>query len=290
VGRKSANVYRGGPGNVNCAAGNQPPAPPAPAIPAEGKHKNSVKFHAQADRCVFWAGGDLPDWTYTQTATVNGKNGKGQWTFTYNYSTVGANVGARTAWTSEVTGGGTVTVGFNGYLTSESFLKQTGRNKYSFTLLESGVTRARNVLASLTGPAQASLDLNNVDTNFDTINDGLAVVPATTDFSYFGNGGVFGNSQVFADLHADGRKPANSVKNILNGINDAQDSDNFAGNNNDLAAGNVQIAPFSGSFPGLTQDGNYTITVSGALKDNSSTADFGFSVVSNLISIGGCTQ
>jgi hypothetical protein len=76
--------------------------------------------------------------------------------------------------------------------------------------------------------------------------------------------------------------------NIVTG-NDADPRDNFAGNNNDLAAGNVHIGPYSGLFTGLTESGAYTVVVAGSLKGNSASADFGFSVTSSLIEIGGCT-
>ena len=181
-------------------------------------------------------------------------------------------------------------LGFFGFVASESYQKQSNRHKYSFTMVDGGITRAREVSASLmNGSATlASLDLDNVDTNGDLTNDGLAVDDAVDDFDYFANGGIFGNSTVFSALHAPARKSANSVVNIVKGIADADPADNFAGNNNDLAAGNVHIGPYSGSFDGLTEPGTYTVVVAGSLKGNGSWADFGFSVTSNLIQIGGC--
>ena len=201
-----------------------------------------------------------------------------------------ADAGGRpeTAWTSEETGG-SVNLGFSGFVASESYQKQSNRHKYSFTMVDGGITRAREVSASLMNSSAtlASLDLNNVDTNGDMTNDGLAVGGAVDDFDYFANGGIFGNSAVFSALHAPTRKSANSVVNIVTG-NDAAPADNFAGNDNDLAAGNVHIGPYSGSFDGLTEPGTYTVVVAGSLKGNGSSADFGFSVTSNLIQIGGC--
>jgi hypothetical protein len=129
--------------------------------------------------------------------------------------------------------------------------------------------------------------LNNVDTDGDTIPDGLAVVGAPGDFDYFANGGWFGNAATFSALHATVGNPADGVVDILNG-DDASPADNFAGNNNDLAAGNVHIGPFAGSFNGLTAPGTYTVVVAGSLKGNSASADFGFSVLSPSIIIDGC--
>jgi hypothetical protein len=292
------NSWDGSGPVVTCNGGGQngcataPSTPPAPAAAAL-----EVQQQAQTDRCVFFFGGNLTGHSYTQVVQVNVNSPapvaqRGNWKFTYTYNVTPqapGSVTSRTAWTSESTGG-TVNVGFTGFVASESFMKQSNRNKYSFTMIDGGVTRARNVWATLSGPASGSIDLNNVDTDLDLVNDALAVGPATADFSYFANGGIFGNSAVFGALHAAGRKPANSASNILNGVNDtAVYVDDFAGNNNDLAAGNVHTGPFAGSFPGLTQAGNYVITVSGTLKGNSSSADLGFSVTSNIVSIGGCS-
>ena len=285
------NAWDGAAPTVSCSGGGsncvtEPVAPPAPApLPLE------LQQRAQADRCTFFNGGTLETGTYTQVVSVNVSSGtnKGNWKFTYTYAIKPTAVNPLTAWTSEETGG-SVNLGFSGFVASESYQKQSSRHKYSFTMVDGGITRARNVSASLMkdGKTLASLDLNNVATGVDAINDGLAVVGAETDFVYDANGGIFGNSAVFSALHAEGRKAENSVVNILTGI-DAAPPDNFAGNNNDLAAGNVHIGPYTGSFKGLTEPGTYTVVVAGSLKGNSSSADFGFSVTSNLIQIGGCS-
>lgn len=275
---------------ANCAPSNQPAVPPAPAIPTTGP--NSVSNHAQDDRCIFFCGGNVSGWNYTQTETVPGLNGKGNWTFTYNYTTDGAGaVAAETCWSSQVTGG-SVDVGFEGFVCSESFLKQSTRNKYSFTLLGPEGSRVSNV----------QVELQQFDgTNWNTVS-GPVLVPetdsgtgqlpvsaATEDFNYFGNGGGFGKPTVLTSLHYSGGKAANSVNNILNGINDGTNSDNFAGNNNDLADGKVHLATFTGQWEGLTDPGTYRTVVTGVLKGNSGQADIGFSVGSNLVVIGGCT-
>jgi len=280
--------------SANCASTNQPATPPAP-----GADEIKLQQHAQAERCTFFSGGTLTVGTYDQSVTLNngGLNGKGNWTFTWSYAITPTSfvVGPYTAWTSEVTGG-TVDVGYSGFLASESFLKQATRNKYSFTMIEGGVTRARNVTATLQlfdGTAWqnvpgATADLNNVDTDLDTVNDGLDIVPAAADFSYFANGGWFGNSAVFNALHAVPGKAANGVDNILKGVADGSPADNFAGNNNDLAAGNVHTGPFSSSFAGVSGEGSYRVNIAGVLKGNSSSSDFGFSVASNQTIVGGC--
>jgi len=288
-------------GNASaCGAANAPaPATIAAATPAPDDVK--LQQAAQAERCTFFLGGTLSGpATYTQEATVNGANGNGNWKYkwTYTIAPINATVAAQTAWTSEETGG-TVDVGFEGFVASESFLKQSSRNKYSFTMIDGGVTRARNVTATLQqsdglggwADIGTPVDLNNVDTDGDTVADGLAIVPASSNFSYFGNVGVFGNSAVFGALHATGRKSANGVDEILNGISDGSPSDNFAGNNNDLAAGNVHTGPFASLFEDFSGDGDYQIKISGVLKGNAGAgADIGFSVTSTQIVLGGCQQ
>jgi hypothetical protein len=288
------NVVTGGPtltacngSAANCAATN---APSEANIAAAAPLPDEVKLqqHAQAQRCTFFFGGTLSGDTYTQSATLAGANGRGGWVYEWSYTIapVTSAVDAYTAWSSEETGG-TVDINFSGFVASESFMKQSNKNKFSFTMVDGGVSRARGLMASLTGVG--TIDLTDTDTNGDAINDAVAIVAAPADFSYFGNGGVFGNTSVYGALHAATYKPANMVTNILTGVNDGANSDNFAGNNNDLAAGNVHIAPFGNTFAGLTQAGDYTISVSGILKGNNSLATANFSVASNLISIGGCT-
>ena len=288
-----ANAWDGAAPKVGCTGGGPngcvtPPATPTAPAPLPVK----LQQRAQDDRCTFYFGGTPGNGTYTQDVLVNGNSGaqKGNWTFTYTYEIKPTQtVDPQTGWTSEVTGG-SVNLGFSGFVASESYQKQSNRHKYSFTMVDGGITRARNVSASLMNGTTAltSLDLNNVDTDGDTIDDGLTVGGTITSFAYFANGGIFGNSVVFSALHAPARKSENTVFNILTG-NDADPADNFAGNNNDLAAGNVHIGPYSGSFSGLTEPGTYTVVVAGSLKGNSSSADFGFSVISNLIEIGGCS-
>ena len=99
---------------------------------------------------------------------------------------------------------------------------------------------------------------------------------------------IFGNSAVFSALHAPGRKGANSVVNILTGRRCCPGGQL---RRQQQRPGGWERAhwPLSGSFDGLTEPGTYTVVVAGSLKGNSSSADFGFTVTSNLIQIGGCS-
>jgi hypothetical protein len=292
------NGWDGNAPAVTCSGAGCSAAPAAPGAPAPDDNKMTPFLNSQA-KCTFFLGGALPSSTYTQTVNVNLNSGpnRGNWRFTYTYriDPTQPSVDPHTAWTS-AENVSAVDVGFSGFLASESFLKQSNRNKYSFTMVDAGASRARNVSATLQKDDGFGnwgdllfADLNNQDIDADTINDALIIVAATADFSYFGNGGVFGNAAVFGALHYDTGKPAATVNNILNGTELTGPADNFAGNNNDLGAGNVHTAPFVGSFNGLTENGNYRVRVNGALKGNSSGADFGFSVTSSIVTIGGCT-
>jgi hypothetical protein len=119
-----------------------------------------------------------------------------------------------------------------------------------------------------------------------TFTDPLPVTSTVADYTYYGNTAVYGNSAVYGSL--DAPTPGNNlggrlISNILTTA-----PDNFAGNNNDLAAGNVHEADYSGSFTGLTEAGLYRISVSGIVKDNSGTGSQNFSVTSGNLIIGGC--
>jgi hypothetical protein len=269
---------------TNCAPANQPPPPAAPAADEHGP--NSIEHHAQQDRCTFYSGGTLDGWNYTQTAPADGLNGKGNWTFTYNYSVAAVgSVDAGTCWTCSTETGGTVDIDFTGFISSESFLKNnnTGTQKYSFTLLDSLLqSRVLNVTAVLQYSANG-LFTDTVDVSTITYPSPLPVTATTADYSYFGNAGVFGNSGVYANLHATGYLPAKLVSLIL-----TTPPDNFAGNNNDLASGNVHEADYSGSFTGLTQAGSYRIAVSGSVKENSGNGTQPFSVSGTPIIISDC--
>jgi len=292
-------VWNGAPptctgSSTNCAADNQPAVPSAPAVPTTGP--DSVSNHAQDDRCIFFCGGTLPGWSYTQTRTVSGLNGKGNWTFTYNYTTTTAGaVAAGTCWASEVTGG-TGEVTYNGFVSSESCVQKSGgtwQRKYSFTLLNSDLSsRVVNVSAQL--QKETPTGSGNWLGVGDPIAFGSPLPVSTTvnDYSYFGNGGVFGKSTVFPLLHGTGGgKLANLVTNILTGTSDGTAADNFSGNDNDLSAGNVHQADFGGSFTfGIGDEGNYRVAVTGTLKGNTAAGvpDVNFSVTSNLVTVGGC--
>lgn len=296
----------GGKNDANCAAGNQPTTPTAPDPYADTPQKGTLKLQQQAqrDNCTFFSGGTLTGTTFEQSVPVPGTNGNGNWKFTWTYeiapnadydvdpATPGVQVAAFTAWTSTQSGSLTVDVGFSGFVSSESYLKQNSTTKYSFTMIDSGVTRARNVNATLessfdnsTWTPLATMNLNNLDTDGDLINDALAVSPTITDYEYYGNGGVFGNSAVYSSLHAGTGSPM-----LVNAI---LTSDTFANNNNDLANGNVHQANYGGTWLGVPGDPNgaallYRTVITGTIKGNNGSGSQSFSVGSNPIVTNAC--
>lgn len=183
-----------------------------------------------------------------------------------------------TGWTSEITGGGPVEVGFDGFVSSESFqLQKNGRYKYSFTLLNSDLTsRAQNVAAWL----EKWDAITSTWTIEGMVPYGTLPVSASSDYEYNGNGGAFGNAAVFGALHTDTGLGSALVSSILA-------SDNFAGNDGDLSAGEVHHADYAGSFS-IADEGSYRIVITGVIKGNNAKTTQSFEVTSELIVIGGC--
>jgi hypothetical protein len=271
----------------------QPAAPPDPIEPPQTANGQLISHLAQ-EACTFFCGGTLTSsGPVTQTVIIKTGSGANQcwWEFTWSYTWQPkvdmASVEPKTCWTSEETGG-TVDVGFDGFVSSESYLKNGSKTKYSFTLTEpdplggAPLSRVQGVSAQL----QKFDDDNSawLDQGSAILLGTLPVTATTTDYTYYGNAGVFGNSMVYSALHA----PAPGSGIDYASVSDILSADNFANNNNDLASGNVHQADYAGDFPGLTEAGSYRIVVSGTIKGNSGSANVGFSVSSSIIVIGGC--
>ena len=80
----------GGMGGVNCATTNKPSdATIDAAQPAPDDLQRQQ--HAQDERCTFFFGGNLTILNYSQTATVNGANGSGNWKYSWNYAVAPVN-------------------------------------------------------------------------------------------------------------------------------------------------------------------------------------------------------
>jgi hypothetical protein len=236
---------------------------------------------------------------YTNTQTVNGLNGGGNWTFTYNWTVTTDPVVAGACWHCTQTGG-TADISFCGFVAGESFVKKnSGGNKfttkYSFTLADDlGASRVIDTTATLQkstdngttwSPVQGPVALDTSTlvncgkpTDMTSFCDRLGPV---VDYQYYGNAGVFGNSAVYSFLHAPGYLPADYVANILL-------SDNFPNNNGDLC-GYSQTAPFGGIFT-VTEEGLYRIEIAGTVKGNSAIGNQSFDVTSSNTVGGACVH
>jgi hypothetical protein len=138
-------------------------------------------------------------------------------------------------------------------------------------------TRVQNLDATL---QKWDADLNAwVTLDWQPLAQDLTNLEYGTDFEYFANAGVFGNSAVYSSLHYSGGKPKTWASAILL-------EDNFAGNND--PATNVIRSNFSGNDAVLSDDGSYQIVISGTLKGNSGSASAPFVVGSSILQIGGC--
>ena len=291
------NTWDGNTPDVMCSGGGQngcviPPATPAAPAPNDGK-TNAV---AGGDDCTFYFGGPLSSDTYTQFVNVNVNSGpaagRGNWKFTYTYNVrpTTLTVEPATCWTCSVDTGGAVDVNFTGFVSSGSFLKNNNTNtqKYSFTLLDSALaSRVLNVTAQLQ-KQNPDLTWSNVTGQTISYGPSLPITASVNNYNYYANAGTFGNSAVLSNL--DAPTPGNnfggrSINTIL-----TTSPDNFAGNNNDLAAGNVHQADYSGSFPGVAASGSYRIVVSGTVKDNAGSGFEPFSVSSSVVNVNGCTS
>jgi len=285
--------------STNCDPSNQPATPPAPAIDTNGP--NSVGNHITQDRCTFFCGGTPDPWSYTQTVTVNGLNGHGNWTFTYNYNVTTDPTAAGTCWHCAQSGG-TAEIAYCGFVAGESFLKKSRDNsgwttKYSFSLADDlGASRVINTTATLQKSTDGGVTFFAVQgpVSLDTsmlVNCGAPTdsaafcdqLGAPADYTYFGNGGVFGNSTVYNNLHAPGYLAGATTNFIM-----SNPPDDFPNNNNNLC-GYSQTAPFHGSFT-VTEDGTYQIVVAGTVKGNAAIGSQNFSVTSTGTVGGACVH
>lgn len=113
---------------ANCAGTNQPATPATPTAPSFSMDR--------ADECHFWTGSSLTTVSKSSALTVNGSNGRGNWTFTWTFTwTPNAVPAAGTAWDlTAVDSPGGATVTFTGTIAGLSAQKTSKMPspKYSF--------------------------------------------------------------------------------------------------------------------------------------------------------------
>ncbi len=283
----------GGPGGVNCQPGNQPDAPDAPA-----PDPNRVNAPVNNNQCVFWEGGNLTVQTgnrdYMNFLSRPGKNGAGNWRFTWTYNVgvvAGVNpVAQMTAWVleSESPADG-VPIAVSGSLAGQSTQLMTGRNarfKTSHTLIDGfGAPRLNNAGIRLTKLGAPNVDLG-------TIELGLPGFPnysvlQNVDFFYLANAGTFNfppGLLVPEQSNPDGTPRGAFVSDIQNGLvvaTDGQTRDNFPGN--DGQGGDLIVFGAEDPQNGeplvlgvIDEPGSYKVTLFGELKGNPGEIDAGF--------------
>ncbi len=233
---------------ITTGSGATQATPSAPAADPIGN--NTVN----QDKCVFFNGGDLPNFTYTKT--VNGTRG---WKWTWKYNVTGAVVAPKTAWNYQVTVPGVdPEVPINATLAGLSAMSSKQHPlKFSFSLLaDDGITsRIENVKITVDGTEYPL---------------GHTVISGT-DFKYNSNAGTFGTASLLSGT--DGQY-ASSI--LLN--------DSFTGNDaisNAICAKVDEIKPTLGV-------GTHTITLTATVKGNSGVASTDVSVTKTVIISGGC--
>ncbi|MFI7547576.1 hypothetical protein [Actinoplanes sp. NPDC049599] len=261
---------------ANCGASNAPLA--APAAPAPDATKITPLVHA--DRCTFFTGGLLSGSTYTQSVTVNGKNGKGNWTYTSAYRITGQTVSPETEWSSVLDSSDGAHVTLQGEIAGESVLaKSAATSKYSFSLVDSaGASRVTGLSVTLTDPAGTAGTPTPIGSTVVTAAD-------ATNFRNFSVGTAPADP---ADLYLDTLVATNGNTALL-AKGDARtilNTDSFAGNNNGGSDGSaLAYARLDPTEVTLTE-GAWTATLAGTVKDNAGTATTNLSVERKLVVVG----
>ncbi|MBI2166405.1 MAG: hypothetical protein HYU29_08415 [Chloroflexi bacterium] len=264
---------------TNCASSNQPGTPVALTPSLSQVTGPSGACHRQ--RCTFLDGGKLTGFTYTQSKTVSGRNGKGSWIFTWTYtvapepskdvdpSTDGVQVNPFTAWvlTSEDANLAHVPIGAK--IAGESVVQSSNSKvgtKYSFSLRNSdGTSRVTNLKLWL-NEVQVASPSSTISENCPGC---LPGAPGAVDFTYFTNAGSKGTTSLLKNGDA---------RSILN-------SDSFKGNDDGGADGTaLAVALMTPVYLDLAA-GSYTVTVTGTVKGNTGQVDISFTVKQNLIII-----
>jgi hypothetical protein len=283
-------VSCGGNPNTDCASENQPPAP---AVPAPDPAK--LTPFVASNSCKFWNGtaltlNPLPqDNQYTQSVTISGLNGKGNWKFEWTYTiafadSVGGPYAAKTAWDLDSSSSTFASVGVAGFFAGQSTQKKAKASPGNpWTFKASHTMTADDGSSRLVNPQYSILDSNG-----DLVcgPKDIAVLPIESgvDYRYAQNAGVNGSTNQLID---DAMVSAIQQGNVAS---PGGDKDNFAGN--DYTNGERQFVDEDNTPKcSISQEGSYSLIVTGTLKGVSGTTPpIGFSTTSNVcISAGTCS-
>lgn len=261
---------------TNCASTNKPATPAAPAA-LDYKLWRSPGSGVVADnRCTFLDGGSLTGGSYTQSLTINGLNGRGNWSYTYNYVIAPAvqYVDPFTAWPLVKVNGQTVAnIPVQAEIAGESVVQSNNAKvgtKYSFSLYGSP-----DPITGIAPSRVANLQVAvNDGTSTTTFSPGSTIrYPA--DFAYATNAGSNGVTGLLQNGDA---------RTILN-------TDSFAGNNNGGSDGSALALATMDPVMLSLGAGEYNVTLTGTVKDNSATASIAFSITQHLtIVTPGCSH
>lgn len=278
-----SNAWDGSAPTVTCsgsAAACTNPAPPAPAAPPPDPKQVDSLLPASAtsvNKCTFFTGGTLAGHPYTQAASITVGAGASRRTYVYTYTYVVAPVanpvGPLTAWVFvfETNTDGTVPVAIDADVAGQSALQSSNQKlglKYSFSLLNSdGTSRVQNLALSFYPNPAFATPASRVVSNCPGC---LAGAPGAVDFAYTTNAGSNGNVSLLQDGDA---------RTILN-------TDGFAGNDNGGADGSALSLAVMDTVDVSLVVGDYTLVLTGTVKDNAAQSQLTFSVSQILHIIG----
>jgi hypothetical protein len=267
---------------ANCASTNAPAT--APAAPAPDAQK-LVPVTSQA-ACDFWTGTALGvssvKASYNQSVTLNGLNGKGNWSYTWAYTvTANSDPGAEhTCWNEDSSETTNAELTFDARIMGLSTTVQKGSTipKASFTLTDALGTRVQGLSYELT-------DETSTIVSFGSVDHSIKVGADYPDQGYFfgelyqGNANA-GTGNVAQLAQFNGK----TVGTIL-------DTDGFANNNtNRGGATTVHVADTTPITLSIAAAGTYSLKMSGSIKGNDGTITSGFSVASKIcVDAGSCS-
>lgn len=259
-----------GKNDVNCADSNLPATPSQPKEDPVRRYDASVQ-----NMCTFANGGILKGTgAYTQSVTLKGLNGAGNFTFTWTYKTDPKEatkvVEPLTAWDLiDSSGPQTAHVAINGWVAAQSAMTSSqfpsingAPGKVSFSL---DLTRVTNLSISVAGTTIDGTAVSETKATYAN-----AIVQGQ-DFPFLAKYGVNGTAPLLLGQSA---------------LNDILRADSTTSNDSESNLYFAQIA--AAGFDLLP--GDYTFTFSGVVKDVSATSTSSFTVTKVVhVMTNGCS-
>jgi hypothetical protein len=303
-----SNQWDGNAPTVSCSGpgcGTAPTAPTAPAVDPNaviGIPGHPGIVNSNTCKCTFLDGGTLPSTTYTETAKLSTGSGRTGATYTYTYiydvnpDTAVATTEDTNANTSDgiqvpaldptatvdpnepwvffsSSGDATANINIDAMIAGESVVKnKTNGTKFSFSLFDStDLDRVQNLTVTVTDSSNVVASASPGNTIVQNAPGALAGDPGAVDFAYATNAGSNGATSLLQNGDA---------RSILNGVFPSPDV--FTGNDNGGADGSALAYAQMDTVPVSLPAGDYTITLTGTVKGNSTSADIPFSVTNHV--------